>query len=242
MYLLIMFAICAVVVLVAAPVLSVRGHVNGKKALADYDDKGSRSKYHQTWRSGSYPYRDYSGFRCSYSVSNGIIPGVIALVLGLTLFFFGSIVSHSNQQSNINDVLSLSATYDLKVNQRDDLTEVLRANLIEEYPQLEADIIAGVGDPEILLNFPQIRSSETFRAAIESIVSLNVEVYDVQQSIIDNERSILQRERSVWVIRPPWYPTYSDYYESGNPITDQDNTSSSISDSEDTTATPEGEG
>lgn len=153
---------------------------------------------------------------------------IVAGLIGLVFFIFCSMVPHSNQQGDINDVLELSAKYDLDVQRRDELVAEVRAQLLQAYPQLEQEIIAGVGDPEILLSFPQIRSSETFRAAIEDIIELNDKVYSTRRSIIDNEADILGRERSPWVLRPPWFPTYDDYYDQDNPLTGQSNTSATV--------------
>ena len=134
----------------------------------------------------------------------------VAFVFALALMVPAMLIGQSSQIRDLADDDQLAARYDLQVQRRDEQVEIVTAQLIEAYPQLEREIIDSVDDPEILLSYPQIRSSETFRAAVERIVELNDSVYTVSQQIIDNQRQMLGRERSPWVIRPPWFPYYED--------------------------------
>lgn len=232
MYALIIMAVLAVIVVLAIGV-ELRVNLINRKARQKHDAEHEANL--EAWREGqkgqdsrlrgsSYPPNQSRFYAPCDTEGGGYCVAVVLVLCQIIFFIFACMVPHAAQQGDINDVLELSAKYDLDVQRRDELVAEVTSQLIEAYPRLEQDIIAGVGDPEILLSFPQIRSSETFMAAVENIIALNDKVYSTRRSIIANEADILGRSRSVWVIRPPWFPTYEDYYEGENPLNSQSNT------------------
>lgn len=131
-------------------------------------------------------------------------------ISGWTLLFFGIIglfallittaAFYTTQIDNLEELDSIDDRIVLAETRAEEQEEIIRAELIENYPDFELEIIDNIDDPEILLSYPQLRSSETVRDAVNKITELDGRVYDLENDRISYETDIRKINRNPWVI------------------------------------------
>lgn len=93
------------------------------------------------------------------------------------------------------------------------MVAVVRAEL-SKYPEYEKKIFGDI-KPEILLQFPVLKSNETIMKTVEQIVKLEDDVYKLRSRLIEIQSDIYWREIFPWVI---YVTPYQRFFGEPNPV------------------------
>lgn len=121
--------------------------------------------------------------------------------------------AYTCQLSDFTEIKGKKQQIRIYEERRDNLTGVIKVELAK-YPEYEKQIITDIS-PEILVNFPNLRSSETITKTVEEIVKLNDSVYKIRASIVEVQQRIYYREMSPWVI---YVQPYEKFFSEQNPL------------------------
>lgn len=140
--------------------------------------------------------------------------GVTAIVV--LLIFLGGILlgKQTCQIDNFSTVLKIRKQTGLYQQRCDELTAIIKTELAK-YPEFEKLIIGDI-KPQLLLNYPQLKSNETIVKMVNDIVALNNDIYELKSKMIEQQREILYRERSPWTI---YVRSYEKEFGEANPLT-----------------------
>lgn len=138
---------------------------------------------------------------------------VFFLIVAIVIVAFGILVPYTGQLSDFSSVKQKQSEINLFTERKDNLTAVIKTELAK-YPEYEKKIMGGI-TPQILLQFPQLKSNETIVKTVESIVNLENDVYKLRRELIEFQTNIYWREISPWIL----YATpYEKFFGEKNPV------------------------
>lgn len=138
---------------------------------------------------------------------------IIFWVIASIWLILMTVGTYTYQLSDFTEIKGKKQQIRIYEERRDNLTGIIKAELAK-YPEYEKQIIAEIS-PEILVNFPNLRSSETITKTVEEIVKLNDSVYKIRASIVEVQQRIYYREISPWVI---YVQPYEKFFSEQNPL------------------------
>jgi len=121
--------------------------------------------------------------------------------------------SYTRQINDFSAIKQMKQEVLLYSERRDKLVGIVRIELAK-YPQLEKEIIKGI-HPQILLQFPVLKSNETIMKTVSEILKLEDEVYKVRANMLVFQRAIYYREISPWTI---YCTPYRKFFGEPNPV------------------------
>lgn len=121
--------------------------------------------------------------------------------------------SYSMQISDFSAIRQTQNTINLFVERRDNLAAVIRAELAK-YPEYEKKIIGSIA-PQILLQFPTLKSNETIIKTVEEIVKIENDVYKLRAVLIQIQTQIYYREITPWKL---YVTPYEKFFGEKNPV------------------------
>lgn len=147
-----------------------------------------------------------------------VLNGVLAFVFFLALVVPSSIMilgRYSQQIHDFSEIKELEAKVSLSEEKRKNLTAIIKVEFAK-YPEIEKDILKDVSEmAKILFNFPQLRSNETITDAIDDILFLENDVYNLRSQLIEKQASIYKREISPWTA---YVTSYESFFGEKNPL------------------------
>jgi hypothetical protein len=124
-----------------------------------------------------------------------------------------SVGPYTCQLSDFADIKKAKQEIQLYSERRDKLVEIVKVELAK-YPEYEKKIVGNI-QPQILLQFPNLKSNETIVKTVEEIIKLEDSVYKIRASMIETQKKMFYRELSPWVI---YVTPYQKLFSQQNPL------------------------
>ncbi|MFA6407367.1 MAG: hypothetical protein WCV80_01525 [Candidatus Paceibacterota bacterium] len=146
-----------------------------------------------------------SGYQMEDSDGQSVcnIFSIVAFVVAGIWLVSMSAGSYTNQLEGLTQIKTVLNKIRLYEGRRDKLINIVKTELAK-YPKLERKIMGNI-KPEVLLEFPTLKSNETIAKTVEEIIELENSVYELQGSLIECQQPVYYREISPWVISIPSY-------------------------------------
>ena len=132
----------------------------------------------------------------------------IVFIALITLIMVSAWGDYTDQIEDIERIMERVKRKDIYTKQRDELAEVFKQHLAQQYPDYEKDIFSKLLPENITAVatiFPEIKSSETIMDYCNKINSLTSGVYKEDIAIAGHERKIRVRKRDLtgwWFLMP----------------------------------------
>lgn len=141
---------------------------------------------------------------------------VVFFVAAIVLVAARGFGSYAMQISDFASVRQTQNTINLFVERRDNLTTVIRGEL-GKYPEYEKKIMGNI-TPQILLQFPMLRSNETIIKTVEELVKIENDVYKLRAELIQTQTKIYYREITPWKL---YVTPYEKFFGEKNPVAEK---------------------
>lgn len=148
-----------------------------------------------------------------YEEGNWIAWSNIFFIAAITLVVARGFGSYAMQIADFSTIRQTQSTINLFVERRDNLATIIRGEL-EKYPKYEKKIIGNI-TPQILLQFPVLKSNETIIKTVEEIVKIENDVYKFREELIQTQARIYYREISPWTLL---VTPYEKFFGEKNPV------------------------
>lgn len=145
---------------------------------------------------------------CYAPILFGVVAFGISAVVQLVCYH-----SHSDDIENIEQQKEKKKIYQRKA---DDLLAEIKLYLIEKFPeheQLIFDKITNNSADFLAVEYPEIKSNETFMKAVEGIVEAKSSIYSCDHRIARYEKQIRLRKRTIALTVFPILPKYKPVAE-----------------------------
>lgn len=142
-----------------------------------------------------------------------IIFSTLLFIAAAALIAIRGFGSYAMQISDFASVRQTQSAINLFVERRDNLTVIIRTELAK-YPEYEKKIMGNI-TPQILLQFPTLKSNETIIKTVEEIVKIENDVYKLREELIRTQAQIYYREITPWKL---YVTPYEKFFGEKNPV------------------------
>lgn len=139
--------------------------------------------------------------------------GIFVVIVCVVIMAISIPCTYSFQTNDFARIKGLEKKIELYEKRSQELRAVIRSEL-DKYPALEKKILNKV-NPQILLNYPTLKSNETIMMTCKEIIALEKDTYEIRAELIEQQQEIYERELSPWVV---YVTPYEQFFGKKNPV------------------------
>lgn len=134
------------------------------------------------------------------------------LIIGFAAFAISIIVQIARywmQCDNIEELQEMKADKEVFKRQCADLLAEVKLYLLEKFPAHELQIFDKISNNTaqfLAIEYPELKTNETFMSAVNKIVSAKGEIYKLERRMNGKIKEIKARKRSIWLTSLPILP------------------------------------
>jgi hypothetical protein len=134
---------------------------------------------------------------------------VVLSIIGFVFSLIVQIARYWMQSDNIEEYAEMKADIEVYKRQCSDLLAEVKLYLIDKFPEHELKVFDKITNNTasfLATDYPELKSDETFKQAVDSIMSYKNKVYNTERKINGKVREIKARKRSIWLTSLPILP------------------------------------
>jgi len=150
-----------------------------------------------------------------FSIEEVNIAGIVILCIsGVWLFvsFLNNLVCYTSQIEKFEDIRGSLKKLDITKEKQTHLMSEFKLYLADKYPELEKEIFHLIteskSDIHVILNYPELKSSETLLSLVDQINKLANEVYSYKYSLESEYSKVRFYNLNMWFYLKPQIPEY----------------------------------
>lgn len=120
-------------------------------------------------------------------------------------------VGYSAQREDVEELTRLRDDMAISARQYDELAPIVEEQLINRFPEMQAEIIANIDTPEILLTYPTLaEAGQSIRDGVDRLINFRQDLYGKQYEINELLAELRTRDANPWFVHFPGWPTWDD--------------------------------
>lgn len=134
---------------------------------------------------------------------------MILSVAMLIVSIISQICRYWMQSDNIEEIEEMKADREVYKRQCNDLLSEIKIYLIDKFPEHELKVFDKITKNTaqfLAVDYPELKSDETFKKAVDNIVSGKNRIYDIERRMNGKIREIKARKKTIWLTGFPILP------------------------------------